>query len=148
MIFLAVFLLLAGVAAGIWGIRESRHAVVEVSWETASSLDVIGYRIYRSGPSDLSPELLNNPPVAPALDPYQSNDVVYRDTSALPGVEYRYQVETLKRDGSTTLSSPLTVRAEAQGSSYFWLAAGLLTASLSFILIFHHPLAKVPGAAA
>ena len=145
---ISALLLTAGIFFGIIGATESQQATVEIKWQTASSLNLVEFKIYRESTADSTRVLIANLPVSAGLDPYQTHDFSYRDTSALPGITYTYLVETISADGSSSWSSLLLVQAASQGTGSFWLAGGLIAAAAALFFMYLHSRNSASGAAA
>jgi len=147
-IILTIIFFVAGILAGAFGVFESQNALVDVEWQTASSINLVEFRIYRSSPTETTRTLVSSIPISNDVDPYQPHNFSYRDTSAQPGNTYTYHIESISRDGSITQSSPLVIQAASQGTGFFWLAGGLFAAALSTFALFRYFRPSDPGAAA
>ena len=78
----------------------SARPTIDLSWEPNVETDLAGYNIYRTQPgTDASRQKLNTAPLAgPA----------YRDTTAIPGVRYRYEVTAVDQTGNESKFSAST----------------------------------------
>lgn len=82
-------------------------AAVQVAWETASELEVIGFNVYRAETLDGARTLLN-PALLAAHHPgdVDGSSYSYLDITAQPGRTYYYWVEVIAASGSI-LSMPM-----------------------------------------
>jgi hypothetical protein len=118
---------------GVW-LLVSDLAPVVLTWETASEVGAAGFNVYRSpvGEEDFTQ-------VNEALIPAQGDEMVgasyrFEDSDVRPGVRYRYRIEEVELDGTTTLY-PETVEVRA-GLPRLWVRVegGLLIAVALFII--------------
>lgn len=113
-VVLAVLLALGG----IW-LLLSDLAPVVLTWETASEVGAAGFNVYRSPVDEDDFVQINE-----ALIPAQGDEMVganyrFEDSSVKPGVRYRYRIEEVELDGSTTMY-PETVEVRA-GLPRLWV---------------------------
>ena len=83
---------------------------VDLSWDDLEMVDRLGYRVWRSGPSDVESLLTSRP-----LDP---STVAWTDTSVVNGIPYHYRVEFLF-EGASGFTAPAPARP---GPSLPWCA--------------------------
>jgi hypothetical protein len=103
---------------GAW-LLFSDFAPVVLTWETASEVGSAGFNVYRSpaGEDDFTQ-------VNEALIPAQGDEMVgasyrFEDSNVKPGVRYRYRIEEVELDGTTTVY-PETVEVRA-GLPRLWV---------------------------
>jgi hypothetical protein len=116
-VFWAVLSLLLTIG-GAW-LLLSDLAPVVLTWETASEVGAAGFNVYRSpaGEDDFTK-------VNETLIPAQGDEMVgasyrFEDSNVRPGVRYRYRIEEVELDGSTTIY-PETVDVRA-GLPRLWV---------------------------
>lgn len=117
-VFWAVLALLLAVG-GAWLLFADLAPVV-LTWETASEVGAAGFNVYRSpaGEDDFTK-------VNETLIPTQGDEMVgasyrFEDPNVKPGVRYRYRIEEVELDGTTTLY-PETVEVRA-GLPRLWVS--------------------------
>ncbi len=99
-----------------FGSLEARHLghSVDLSWETSSEQELIGFNILRSRDAG-GTESVVNPVWIPALGERDaSTSYQYFDRSVEPGASYRYRVQAITVRGMTSLSDPVVVRRPAR----------------------------------
>jgi hypothetical protein len=77
---------------------------VKLQWETKSSADIEGYRIYRKNDGDSQHALLNDSALIP------SGENTYVDRTVKSGVVYQYTLGVLMADGSEFMSDEVAVK--------------------------------------
>jgi hypothetical protein len=83
---------------------------VDLGWDDLEMVDRLGYRVWRSGPSDVESLLTSVP-----LDPL---DAAWTDTSAVNGIPYHYRLEFLF-EGASGFTAPAPARP---GPGLAWCA--------------------------
>jgi len=84
---------------------------VELSWETASEREVVGFNLYRAKTRDGARKLINSEKIS-AQNPGADGGAVYTfvDTSAKPGKKYFYWLESISIDNTTKLIGTVKVK--------------------------------------
>jgi hypothetical protein len=82
-----------------------------VEWSTESELDIIGFNILRADSADGEFEKINGELIPPAADPFIGGDHTFVDENVTRGQTYYYQLETVDRNGNTTRSEVIELRA-------------------------------------
>ncbi len=103
-------------AIGLVGLNATSTPVgVQLDWETAQEIDLLGFNVFRADGTNEARSLLS-PQLIPAANPgqLQGNPYQFIDSTAVAGRTYYYWVEWLGNSGSQ-LFGPLSV------SSPFWL---------------------------
>ena len=85
---------------------------VNVSWETANQIDMIGFNVLRQAPGEAAPTQLNQG-IIEVYNPGSSEGGIfsYTDTQIEFGSQYSYWVEVLETSGLTSQFGPLDVTA-------------------------------------
>jgi hypothetical protein len=67
---------------------------IQLDWQTAQEVDLLGFNLYRAEESD-GPQVKINPELIPGINPglLKGNDYQYLDTTAEAGMTYYYWVE-------------------------------------------------------
>lgn len=87
---------------------------IEVSWNTASELDNLGFNVLRATAADGVQVKLNDSLIAAqALGSAAGASYSFVDATALPGVTYFYWLESVDIQGGSTLSSPVSASLPA-----------------------------------
>ena len=82
---------------------------VQVSWETLSESDILGFNVLRTR-EDSGETVRINPVWVPALgDKITAVSYQFLDATAAPGVSYLYQVEGITIQGLSSLSEPVAI---------------------------------------
>ncbi|MBI2865484.1 MAG: hypothetical protein HYX94_13095 [Chloroflexi bacterium] len=79
---------------------------IEIGWETASELYVVGFNLWRAEGSDGAWQKVNKVVVA-AEGGLRGNRYTLQDSTAMPGRRYRYRLETLSLLGGSEWSGPV-----------------------------------------
>jgi hypothetical protein len=100
-VFWAVLAVLL-IVGGVW-LWVSDLAPVVLTWETASEVGAAGFNVYRSPADEDDFTQVNE-----ALIPAQGDEMIgasyrFEDSDVKPGVLYRYRIEEVELDGSTTV---------------------------------------------
>ena len=95
----------------------ARDGAVELSWETASELNNLGFHLYRSlleeGPYEqITESVIPGLGSSPAGATYS-----YRDSGLTNGLTYFYQLEDIETTGNTEMHGPVSATPEAGASS-------------------------------
>jgi hypothetical protein len=109
-ILIYLLLTLAAVSA-IVAINQLRKPTLTIQWTTESEIDVLGFNLLRSARSDGEYGQINESLIPPAQDPFIGGEYSYQDEAVRRGQTYYYRLETIYRDGHTTLSEPIEIRA-------------------------------------
>jgi hypothetical protein len=89
---------------------RSEADAVDVSWETTSERELIGFNVLRVREGG-GAETVVNPVWIPALGEFDElTSYQFADRSAEPGVDYVYRLQAITADGLTSLSDPVVVR--------------------------------------
>jgi hypothetical protein len=89
----------------------AQDGAVQVTWETVSEHDTVGFTLYRSQSSDQVGQPLA---FLPAQSPGSSQGAAYTytDTAVVPGQSYWYTLEDLDTGGAATQHGPVGVTVE------------------------------------
>ncbi len=89
----------------------AQDGAVQVTWETVSEHDTVGFRLYRSQSPDQIGELLT---FTPSLSPGSSQGASYSylDRAVLPDQRYWYTLEDLDSSGVATRHGPVSALVE------------------------------------
>ena len=82
-----------------------------INWSTESELDIIGFNILRANSADGEFDKINSELIPPAADPFVGGEHTYVDENVTRGQTYYYQLETVDRNGNTTRSDTIELRA-------------------------------------
>jgi hypothetical protein len=82
-----------------------------INWSTESELDIIGFNIMRADSADGEFDKINSELIPPAADPFVGGEHTYVDENVTRGQTYYYQLETVDRNGNTTRSDTIELRA-------------------------------------
>jgi hypothetical protein len=105
-----IFLLLTLIALGaLVAFYQFQKPVLTIRWTTESEIDVLGFNLLRSDSADGEYVRVNSALIPPARDPFVGGEYLFKDTTVDRGVRYYYKLETVYRDGHTTLSEPIMV---------------------------------------
>ena len=85
-----------------------------VSWETSGEREIVGYDVLRER-ADGGQTVQVNPVWIPALgDHEQTTSYHYLDTTAEPGIPYRYRLRGVTVNGLPTHTPPVSIQRPAQ----------------------------------
>ena len=105
-IWIALFLLVSLTSCDLLGKTE-----LTITWTTESELDIIGFNLLRSE-SENGPYIrINDELIPPAMDPNVGGEHSYVDHAVVNGVTYYYKLESIDRQGNTTESEPIVIKA-------------------------------------
>lgn len=82
-----------------------------VTWTTESELDIIGFNLYRADSPDGDFIKINSELIPPAADPFVGGEHQFEDENVTRGNTYYYQLETVDRNGNTTRSDTIELKA-------------------------------------
>jgi hypothetical protein len=102
-----IFIMLS-IQAGCSLFQESS---LTIRWTTESELDIIGFNIYRADSPDGEFIKVNNELIPPADDPFIGGEHLFEDENVTSGTTYYYQLETVDRNGNTTRSDTIELKA-------------------------------------
>jgi hypothetical protein len=107
--FIISLLLLSITLVG--GCSFFQETSLTIQWTTESELDIIGFNLYRSDSADGEFNKINNELIPPAADPFVGGDHTFVDENVNRGQTYYYQLETVDRNGNTTRSETIELKA-------------------------------------
>jgi len=85
---------------------------VNLSWETANQIDMIGFNVLRQAPGESSPEQINEEMIEVYQPGSSMGDVFgFVDTDVEFGSEYQYWIEVIEISGLTSRFGPVEVNA-------------------------------------
>ncbi len=95
---------------------------LQVAWETASEIDVLGFNLYR-GPSSAGEYLLLNQELIACQAPGSLLGASYtwQDASVQPGATYAYRLEVVQANGASDWYGPVLVRVPQEGFTRVYL---------------------------
>jgi hypothetical protein len=82
-----------------------------IRWTTESELDIIGFNLYRADSADDEFVKINSELIPPAADPFIGGEHTFEDEYVTRGQIYYYQLETIDRNGNTTRSETIELKA-------------------------------------
>lgn len=82
-----------------------------ITWKTESELDIIGFNLLRSESEDGPFTRINDELIPPATDPNVGGEHSYVDHDVANGVTYYYKLESIDRQGNSTESEPIAIKA-------------------------------------
>ena len=84
---------------------------MELSWETASEREVVGFNLYRAKTRDGARKQINLETISGQNAGSEGGAVYsYGDESVKPGKKYFYWLESISTDGTTRLIGPVKVK--------------------------------------
>jgi hypothetical protein len=86
-------------------------AELTITWTTESELDIIGFNLLRSESEDGPFVRINEELIPPASDPNVGGEHSYVDGDVASGVTYYYKLESIDRQGNSTVSEPIAITA-------------------------------------
>jgi hypothetical protein len=122
---------LGGLALGVVSIRSLNQAAIQVTWSTASELDIAGYNLLRAESPQGPFTRINQQLIPPSDDPLTGGDYTYEDAGLMPGVTYYYLLEDLELSGAVNRHGPIAQTARNR-SGLNLLLAGVLVLSAGF----------------
>ncbi len=126
----AILLILCIVMA-FQGWRAWQHATILVEWTTASELNTVGYRIYRSTNPDERGKQINQELIPSSIDPLTGGSYQFEDQDVQPGVKYYYSLEEVENNGATNQAGTIEVAAKQNG----WWEIGLAALLLAGVIV-------------
>ena len=90
---------------------------VELSWETGSELNNLGFQLYRSSTEEGSYERITDTVIPGLGSSPEGAKYAYRDSGLTNGVTYFYQLEDIETTGRTELHGPVSATPQAGASS-------------------------------
>lgn len=82
-----------------------------IRWTTESELDTIGFNLYRADTADGEFIKINDELIPPAADPFIGGEHIFVDENVTRGNIYYYQLETVDRNGNTTRTETIDLKA-------------------------------------
>lgn len=104
--FILILLLLSQVGCSLF-----QETTLTINWTTESELDIIGFNLYRSDTADGEFLKINEELIPPAADPFIGGEHTFTDEEVTRGQIYYYQLETIDRNGHTTRSEIIELKA-------------------------------------
>jgi hypothetical protein len=105
-IWIALFLLVSLTSCDLLG-----KPGLTITWTTESELDIIGFNLLRSESEDGPYIRINDELIPPAMDPNVGGEHRYVDHDVVNGVTYYYKLESIDRQGNSTESEPIVIKA-------------------------------------
>lgn len=130
LIWLALGLLIAGIAVIVIQLTTSPNAIITVEWTTASELNTAGFNLYRSESKDGPYTRLNTDLIPGSTDPLTGGSYAYTDTQVIAGHTYFYQLEDVEIGGNATRHDPYEVTANVNLGSSLYVTIGLVGAAI------------------
>lgn len=82
-----------------------------IEWTTESELDIVGFNLYRADSANGEFVKINDELIPPAADPFVGGKHTFVDDGVKRGQIYYYQLETVDRNGNTTRSDTIELKA-------------------------------------
>jgi hypothetical protein len=105
-IWIALLLLVSLTGCDLLGTTE-----LTITWTTESELDIIGFNLLRSELEDGPYTRINDELIPPAMDPNVGGEHSFVDQEVVNGVTYYYKLESIDRQGNSTESEPIAIKA-------------------------------------
>ena len=83
---------------------------VDLSWDTASERDLVGFNVLRTTPGAASETVVNSVWIPALGEPDATTSYQFLDREARRDVTYVYRVQAITLDGLTSLSEPFVLR--------------------------------------
>jgi hypothetical protein len=110
-LFVCLLLLVLSVVFYLARSSLFQETSLTINWSTESELDIIGFNILRANSADGEFDKINGELIPPAADPFVGGEHTYVDENVTRGQTYYYQLETVDRNGNTTRSDTIELRA-------------------------------------
>ena len=109
---------------------------IQVTWETATELNNLGFNLYRSETA-AGPWTQLNAALIPAQQPGSITGATYEwlDTSVIPNVTYFYRLEDVDIYGMSTFHGPVSATAAEPSALSLIAFEGRPTVNMSFLLL-------------
>jgi hypothetical protein len=88
-----------------------QETTLTINWTTESELDIIGFNLYRADSAEGDFVKINDELIPPAADPFIGGEHAFVDEEVTRGQTYYYQLETVDRNGNTTRSEIIELKA-------------------------------------
>lgn len=124
--------LLAGIFIGLLWLLN--RPAIEITWQTETELDSIGFNILRSE-DELGPFIKRNEKLIPASeDAVAGANYSYLDEGVISGQVYYYQLEDVDVAGYATTHTPVSFRGPEK--PVWMLGFGLVAIVIGLLLLF------------
>ncbi len=94
-------------------VANSHHGQVELTWETATETDNLGFNIYKTAASETERRAVNNGIVPGAGTTLMPQTYSFIDGNVVAGTPYLYWLEQVDFQGTTELFGPVSVTTPA-----------------------------------
>jgi hypothetical protein len=93
------------------GCAPFRDTTLNIHWTTESELDIVGFNLYRADSAEGEFVKINSELIPPAADPFVGGEHTFVDENVTRGKYYYYQLETVDRNGNTTRTDTIELKA-------------------------------------
>jgi len=115
---------------------------IEISWETESEFDTVGFNVLRSDSATGPFTRINEITIPGSADPVAGGSYQYADPDVEPGSTYYYRLEDVEFDNTSQLHEIIEAGVEKQP---WWIAILALACAITGIVIIAQPVLSHRG---